>query len=73
VNGVSPDVQAFAGQAFRYHLEERQPAYDEIAWESSRIGALGTGARVLAALEPGDHTLVARLHDASAEVAVSVG
>jgi hypothetical protein len=56
-----------------YHLEERQPAYDEIAWESSRIGALGTGARVLAALEPGDHTLVARLHDASAEVAVSVG
>jgi hypothetical protein len=40
---------------------------------SSRIGALGTGARVLAALEPGDHTLIARLHDASAEVAVSVG
>lgn len=55
-----------------YHLEERRPAYDEIAWDSSRAGALGTGARVLAALEPGEHTITARLHDTSAEVAVSV-
>jgi hypothetical protein len=56
-----------------YHLEERRPAYDEIAWESSRAGALGIGARVLAALEPGEHSITARMHDASAEVAVSVG
>jgi hypothetical protein len=56
-----------------YHLEERRPAYDEIAWESSRAGALGIGARVLAALEPGEHTITARLHGASAEVAASVG
>jgi hypothetical protein len=70
-------AQLAAGQpvllaAQGYHLEEREPAYDEIAWESSRAGALGTGARVLAALEPGEHTLIARLHDVSAEVAVSV-
>jgi hypothetical protein len=56
-----------------YHLEERRPAYDEIAWESSRAGALGTGARVLAALEPGEHTITARMHDMSAEVSVSLG
>ena len=40
--------------------------------KSRRAGALGTGARVLAALEPGEHTITARMHDASAEVAVSV-
>jgi len=56
-----------------YHLEERRPAYDEVAWESSRAGAVGTGARVLAALEPGEHAITARMHDMSAEVSVSVG
>jgi hypothetical protein len=64
--------QAMLLAAQGYHLEERRPAYDEIAWESSRGGALGTGARVLAALEPGEHTITARMHDVSAEVSVSV-
>jgi hypothetical protein len=55
-----------------YHLEERRPEFDAIAWESSRAGALGTGARVVAGLDPGEHTITARLHDVSAEVAVSL-
>jgi hypothetical protein len=53
-----------------YHLEERRAGFD-IDWESS-AGGLGTGARVLATLEPGEHTITARMHGLTARVAVSV-
>jgi hypothetical protein len=55
-----------------YHFEERRPNPDNIDWESSVGGALGAGARVLAALEPGEQTIIAKTHDVTAEVPVSV-
>jgi hypothetical protein len=56
-----------------YHLEERRAGFDGIEWRSSLGGGLGTGARLLAALEPGEHAITAAMHDARAVVAVSVG
>lgn len=56
-----------------YHFEERRGGLDGIEWESSAGGGLGTGARVLATLEPGEHTITARMYDVTAEVTVSVG
>ena len=55
-----------------YHLEERRAGFDDIEWESSVGGGLGTGARVLATLEPGEHTITARMYGVTAEVVVSV-
>jgi len=55
-----------------YHFEERRPGFDDIEWQSSAGGLLGIGAQVLAALEPGDHTITAKMYDVSAEVLVSV-
>ena len=41
-----------------YHLEkERRAGFDGIEWECSAGGGLGMGARVLATLEPGEHTI----------------
>jgi hypothetical protein len=56
-----------------YHFEERRAGFDDIEWESSAGGGLGRGARVLATLEPGEHTITARMYDVAAEVHVSVG
>jgi len=56
-----------------YHFEERRGGFDDIEWKSSAGGDLGTGARVLATLEPGEHTITARMYEATAEVPVSVG
>jgi len=56
-----------------YHLEERRGGFDNIEWESSvGGGGLGSGAHVLATLEPGEQTIRARMHDVTAEVPVSV-
>jgi hypothetical protein len=55
-----------------YHFEERRAGLDDIEWESSTGGGLGTGARVLAALEPGEQTISARMYGVRAEVPVSV-
>jgi hypothetical protein len=55
-----------------YHLEERRPSFDGIAWTSSLDGGLGEGAQVLAALSAGDHTITATMLDVAAEVQVSV-
>ncbi|MEW1841207.1 hypothetical protein AB0392_24965 [Nonomuraea angiospora] len=59
-----------AGQAF--HLEEHRPSEDLI-WSSSLSGGLGSGSRVLAALEPGEHVITARLGEASASVTIRAG
>jgi hypothetical protein len=56
-----------------FHFEERRAGFDDIEWESSGTGDLGTGARLLAMLEPGEHTIVARMYGTTAEVNVSVG
>jgi hypothetical protein len=56
-----------AGQAF--HLEEHRPG-GELLWSSSLTGGLGAGSRVLAALEPGEHVITARLDEASASVTI---
>ena len=56
-----------------YHFEERRAGFDGIEWESSAGGGLGTGARVLAMLEPGEQKITARMYGATAEVRVSVG
>jgi hypothetical protein len=69
---LSPDEPVLLA-AQGYHLEERQPGFDEITWRSSLDGGLGEGAQVLAALRPGDHTIVAEGFGVSAEVQVSVG
>lgn len=55
-----------------YHLEERRPSFDGIAWTSSLDGGLGEGAQVMAALSAGDHTITATMLDVAAEVRVSV-
>lgn len=55
-----------------YHLEERRAGFDNIEWTSSAGGGLGTGARLLAALEPGEHTITARMYGVAAKVVVSV-
>ena len=55
-----------------YHLEERRPNFDGIAWTSSLDGGLGEGAQVMAALSAGDHTITATMLDVAAEVRVSV-
>lgn len=55
-----------------YHFEERRGGFDDIEWESSAGGGLGTGARVLATLEPGEQTITARMYDVTADVRVSV-
>lgn len=56
-----------------YHLEERRPSFNGIAWTSSLDGGLGEGAQVMAALSAGDHTIMATMLDVAAEVQVSVG
>jgi hypothetical protein len=56
-----------------YHFEKRRASFTDIEWESSVTGDLGAGARLLAVLEPGEHTLIARMHATAAEVSVSVG
>jgi hypothetical protein len=56
-----------------YHLEERRPGLDGIAWTSSLDGGLGEGAQVMAALSEGDHEITATMLDVSAEVRISVG
>jgi len=55
-----------------YQFEERRAGFDDIEWRSSLGGGLGTGAKLLAALEPGEHTISARRHGVTAEVTVSV-
>ena len=55
-----------------YHLEERRPGLDGIAWTSSLDGGLGEGAQVMAALSEGDHRITATMLGVSAEVRVSV-
>jgi hypothetical protein len=55
-----------------YHLEERRAGFDDIQWESSASGGLGTGARVLAALKPGEHVITAKMHGVTAQVIVDV-
>ncbi len=55
-----------------YHVEERRPSFDGIAWTSSLDGGLGEGAQVMAALSAGDHTITATMLDVAAEVRVSV-
>ena len=55
-----------------YHVEERRPSHDGIAWTSSLAGGLGDGAQVLAALPPGQHTITATMFGVSASVDVSV-
>jgi hypothetical protein len=55
-----------------YHLEERRPGFDEIEWTSSLGGGLGTGARVLTALERGEHRITATLYGVAADVIVSL-
>jgi hypothetical protein len=55
-----------------YHFEERRPGFDDIEWQSSVGGLLGTGGRVLATLESGEQTITARMYELSAEVPVSV-
>jgi hypothetical protein len=55
-----------------YNLEERIAGFDDITWVSSAGGHLGRGARLLAVLEPGAHTIRAIMHDVTTEVAVVV-
>jgi hypothetical protein len=68
-----PVGEAVQLAAQAYHFEERRGGFDGIEWESSAGGALGTGARVLAMLEPGEQTITARMYDVTAEVPVLVG
>lgn len=67
---VSGNVVRLAAQA--YHLEERRPAFDDINWTSSVDGSLGTGARLVASLTPGQHRLTASRHEVTAAVDVTV-
>lgn len=67
-----PAEQPVVLAAQGYHFEERRASFDDIEWESSVTGALGTGARLLAMLEPGEHTLIARMYATTAEVTVTV-
>jgi hypothetical protein len=74
----APDSSLPAGEpvllaAQGYHVEERSPRFDGIAWTSSLDGGLGEGAQVMAALSPGEHTIRATMLDVAAEVRVSVG
>jgi hypothetical protein len=55
-----------------YHFEERRASFDNIEWTSSAGGYLGTGARLLTTLEPGEHTITASMHGVTAIVVVSV-
>jgi hypothetical protein len=55
-----------------YHLEERRASFDNIEWTSSTGGGLSTGARLLATLEPGEHTITASMYGVAATVVVSV-
>lgn len=55
-----------------WHMEERRAGFDDIEWRSSAGGGLGTGARVLTALDPGEHTITATMYGVTAEVAVTV-
>jgi hypothetical protein len=75
VNGVSPDVQAFAGQAFRTGSWRGElPPTTSFSLDGARdVRARAGPDEVLAALEPGEHTITARLHDAVADIAVPVG
>jgi hypothetical protein len=55
-----------------YHLEERRPSVEGIAWTSSVSGGLGEGAQVMAAFGPGEHVITATMAGVSAEIRVSV-
>ena len=68
---VEPDHTVLLA-AQGYHVEERQPSFDEITWSSSVDGHVGQGAQLVVTLSPGDHTITATMHGVSAEVNVSV-
>ena len=55
-----------------YHLEERRASFENIEWTSSVGGGLGTGARLLATLGRGEHTITARMNDVATTVVISV-
>ena len=67
-----PSGEAVVLAAQGYHLEERRAELDDIEWESSLDGGLGTGARVLAALQPGQHTITVRMYGVTTQVTVTV-
>jgi hypothetical protein len=67
-----PESQPVLLAAQGYHLEERRASFDDITWTSSAGAGLGTGARVLAALDPGEQTITASMYGVTAHVAVSV-
>jgi hypothetical protein len=67
-----PSGQPVLLAAQGYHLEERRASFDNIEWESSAGGGLGTGARVLAVLDPGEQIITASMYGVTAHVAVSV-
>jgi hypothetical protein len=67
-----PSDQPVLLAAQSYHLEERRASFDNIEWTSSTGGGLSTGARLLATLEPGEHTITASMYGVAATVVVSV-
>ena len=74
---LSPGATLPAGKpvvlaAQGYHFEERRAGFEPIEWESSTGGRLGSGARLLATLEPGEQTISARMYNVIAEVLVTV-
>jgi hypothetical protein len=67
-----PSDQPVPLAAQGYHIEERRASFDNIEWTSSAGGGLGTGARLLATLDPGEHTITAGMYGVAATVVVSV-